>query len=230
MTTSHARSRFSLARWTAAACLAIGLQLAFAATVLGGGLPTDPEPDIACPSDYGTGWVTQYVTTVNTPADAQTWWVSIEFTIADGSEPASCELSLASYELPGPNFVFPQTLHDADTGTFGAGTHTLTVDLPRDGSLPGCHAQYDFVFGPPIANLTFDDRYDDRQVRSRIVGSDTCPEGETQGGTGEPPLPDTAMSPAGTSLAGSLYALGLVLALGAVGFLNLRAVVASRRR
>jgi hypothetical protein len=154
--------------------LAVSLLAISAVPVLAIRVPTDPEPDIACHPDYGTGMVTWYATTVETPADATDWWVSVEFTIA--GEGALCELSLATYELPSAEFTYPQSLHDADGGTFGPGTHTLTAALPLDGALPGCHSQYDFVFGPSIAELTFDNRYDDRQIRARIVGDAACPE------------------------------------------------------
>ncbi len=57
---------------------------------------------------------------------------------------------------------------------FGNGTHTLTAALPREGDAAGCWSQYDFVFGPAIEELTFEDRYDGRQIRARIVGADEC--------------------------------------------------------
>ena len=231
MTTHEPTHRPRRSRWALAGGVAVGIQLMLASVALGASVPTDPEPDLVCPGAFGDGLVTQYVTTVNTPADSTSWWVSVEFTVADeANADAECEISLASYELPGPDFVFPQTLFDSDTGTFAAGTHTLTVDLPRDGAAAGCFAQYDFVFGPPIANLTFDNRYDDRQIRSRIEGSATCPEGGTQGGTGGPPLPDTSMGARGPISLPLLYALSLLAALVAVGYFNLRAVVAARRR
>jgi hypothetical protein len=223
-----------------AASLAIGIQLAAASVALGAGLPTDPDPDLACPAEFGTGFVSHYVTTVHTPADAKPWSVTVEFTIVDGDGPASCQLTLASYELPGPDFSFPQTLHDSDTGTFGAGTHTLSVGLPLGGSMPGCFSQYDFVFGPAIETLVFEDRYGDRQIRSRIEGSENCPadppkppeppEGGEEGETGGPPLPDSAMAPSAPDGMAAVYALGLVVLLGTVGFVNLRAVAATRRR
>jgi hypothetical protein len=153
--------------------LATAVILIGVAPVLAIRVPTDPEPDIACDPEYGTGWVTHYATTTETPADSSDWWVSVEFTIA--GDDASCELSLAVYELASGTFAFPQTLFDSDSGTFGAGTHTLTAALPLEGAMTGCWSQYDFVFGPVIDELTFENRYDDRQVRARIVGSDECP-------------------------------------------------------
>lgn len=145
-----------------------------AAPVLAVRVPTNPEPDIACPADAGTGWLTNYATTVETPADSTDWYVTVEFTLAGGEGAADCELSLATYELGGPTFSYPQTLFDSDTGVFGNGTHTLTAALPREGDAAGCWAQYDFVFGPAIEELTFDNRYDGRQIRARIVGADDC--------------------------------------------------------
>jgi hypothetical protein len=151
------------------AAMAVAL---WATPVLATRVPTDPEPDIACHGDYGTGWLTAYATTVETPADSTDWWISVEFTIAgDG---ASCELSLATYELPSAEFTYPQALYDSQSGTFGPGTHTLTAALPTEGALDGCWSQYDFVFGPVIEELTFENRYADRQIRARIVGSESC--------------------------------------------------------
>ena len=152
---------------------AVAMVLLWIGPVLAMTVPTDPEPDIECPADFGTGWLTSYTTTVNTPPDSDDWWVSVEFTIV-GDATAECVLSLATYELEGATFTFPQTVYDWATGTFGPGTHTLTAALPLEGELSGCWSQYDFVFGPPVENLTFEDRYGDRQVRARIVGSDEC--------------------------------------------------------
>jgi hypothetical protein len=246
-------------RWAAAAGLAAGLGVLIASVALGAPVPTNPEPDLECPDAFGAGLVTRYVTTVNTPADSADWWVSVEVTIENETGAnASCELSLASYELPGPDFVFPQTLFDSATGTLGAGTHTLTVQLPREGDLPGCFSQYDFVFGPAIENLTFEDRYGDRQIRSRIVGGECAeqetptptptptpsptptptPEQQQQGGTPTPTpeqqaegsVPDTSMTGTGGSGIPLILGLVLVLALGSMGYVNLRAVVKARNR
>jgi hypothetical protein len=54
---------------------------------------------------------------------------SITFTVQDGCEET---LTLAIYEKPGPGFdpSATQTLVDSDSGTFGPGTYTLTVELP----------------------------------------------------------------------------------------------------
>ncbi len=206
--------------------------------------PTNPEPDIACPGEFGTGLLTRYVTTVNTPADSTDWWVSIEFELGDANgESAACQLSLGTYELAGPTFSLPQTLFDSDTGTFGAGTHTLTATLPREAQMPGCFAQYDFVFGPTLDTLDGSQKYGDRQIRARIVGSEQCPEeggvgaqtptatpeGTVAAGTGTPEqsvsgdLPDTSTAP--FTGGGMVIVFGLVFAtsLAAIGFIRLRA-------
>jgi hypothetical protein len=54
---------------------------------------------------------------------------SITFTVQDGCEET---LTLAVYEKPGPGFdpSATQTLLASDSGTFGPGTYTLTVELP----------------------------------------------------------------------------------------------------
>jgi hypothetical protein len=55
--------------------------------------------------------------------------MTVGFTIAEGCE---LTISLAAHEKPGPGFdrSMEQPLYDSATGTFGPGTHTLTVDLP----------------------------------------------------------------------------------------------------
>jgi hypothetical protein len=54
---------------------------------------------------------------------------SITFTVEDGCEET---LTLAVYEKPGPGFDpgVTQTLVGSDSGTFGPGSYTLTVELP----------------------------------------------------------------------------------------------------
>lgn len=186
----------------AAAALAITVAPALANPV-----PTTPDPARDCDPAYGSGLLTRYVTTFHTPADSTDWWVRVDFTLEDpetGS--ANCEMTLATYELASAEFTYPQSLFDSDSGSFGAGTHSLTADLPLEEEFPGCHGQYDFVFGPAIEELTFENRYDHRQIRARIVGSAECPavavavptptptpsEG-TQGGT--PPATPVVSSP-----------------------------------
>lgn len=179
----------------------IGLLLAAVAPVLANSVPTDPEPDIACPAEFGSGLLTQYTTNVGSADDPATWTVTVQFTLADDGGAASCQLSLASYELPSSAFTLPQTVHDSATGTFGAGTHVLSVSLPHTGSMPGCFAQYDFVFGPALDTVSTSERYGGRQIRARIVGTEECTSGgnqptptvtaptptqEVHGGTGTP--------------------------------------------
>lgn len=198
-TTRSGPRRLGIVLWSAA------LVLALASPVLASRVVTDPEPDRACPAEHGSGVLTWYATTVDTPADSTTWQVSVEFTVEGGT----CELSLATYELAAPTFTLPQEVFDSESGTFGPGTHVLTAALPREGDLPGCWSQYDFVFGPVITTLTETDHYGDQQIRARIVGSEMCeititetptptptPEDDVQGGTPTPTpdIPDTAVS------------------------------------
>lgn len=158
----------------------VGLLLAAVAPVLANSVPTDPEPDIACPADFGSGLLTKYTTDVGSADDPATWTVTVQFTLADDGGAASCELSLASYELPSADFSLPQTVFDSATGTFGAGTHVLSVSLPHTGSMPGCFAQYDFVFGPALNTVSTSERYGGRQIRARIVGTEDCTSGGVQ--------------------------------------------------
>ncbi len=220
-----------------------------AAPVLAVRVPTNPEPDIACPADAGTGWLTSYATTVEMPADSTEWYVSVEFTLAGGEGDASCELTLATYELAEGAFSYPQTLFDSDTGVFGTGTHTLTAALPREGEAAGCWSQYDFVFGPAIEELTFEDRYDGRQIRARIVGADECsiaeatptptptptpsPSEGTQGGNPTPTpagaLPNTSMFESQGTAGTPAQGLALIVVVGLVLLAARRLQVARAR-
>jgi hypothetical protein len=227
----------------------LALVLVVATPVLAGSVSTDPEPDLACAEGYGSGVLTRYRTTVETPTDSTTWLVTVEFTLDGGS----CELTLATYELPGPSFTLPQELYDSMSGTFGEGTHSLTATLPREADQTGCFSQYDFAFGPAIDTLTGSQKYGDRLIRGRIVGSETCseaaatptptptpeqpvqagtptpspaPEDDVQGGTPTPApsQPDTAMGAQGgpSSVPTAAFALILLAALGTLGWGNLR--------
>lgn len=229
----------------------IVLLLALAAPVIAGSVVTDPEPDKACPADFGTGVVSWYKTTVGDPSSPATWTVSVEFTVEGGT----CQVSLATYELPSGAFSVPQTLFDSDSGTFGPGTHTLTASLPHVGDMPGCFAQYDFVFGPALQTVDGNaSKYGDRQIRARIVGTEDCaevvntptpegsvqvgtptpsPEGSVQGGTGTPApsQPDTAMGLDGggpSPIPSIAFGLMLLASAGSLAYLNVRTVRARR--
>jgi hypothetical protein len=72
--------------------------------------------------------------------------VSVVFTLNDGC--SARQLSFASYNTTSnPSDLDAQTLFDSDTGTFGMGTHTLTVTVPP------CYYQLDFVWGPVIEHF-----------------------------------------------------------------------------
>ncbi len=225
----------------------IVLLLALAAPVIAGSVVTDPEPDKACPADHGTGVVSWYKTTTGDPSSAATWQVTVEFTVEGGT----CTVSLATYELASGSFSVPQTLFDSDSGSFGPGTHTLTASLPHVGDMPGCFAQYDFVFGPALQTVDNTSKYGDHQIRARIVGTEACatvvntptpegsvsgntptPEGSVQGGTGtpEPSQPDTAMGQQGgpSPIPTIAFAMILLVSLGSLGYVNLKAARARR--
>jgi hypothetical protein len=86
-------------------------------------------------TDLGTAWPSAELRScvdyqhISQDGDA----ASITFTVAEGCEET---LSLAIYEKPGPGFdpSATQTLLDSDSGTFGPGTYTLTVELPGSGT------------------------------------------------------------------------------------------------
>lgn len=83
-------------------------------------------------TELGNAWpsaeLRQCVTYEHIKQDGDT--ASITFTVQDGCEET---LTLAVYEKPGPGFdpSATQTLLDSDSGTFGPGTYTLTVELPE---------------------------------------------------------------------------------------------------
>ena len=74
--------------------------------------------------------------------------VTVTFTVAAGM---SDQLTLVSYIAPGSSFdsstAYEQQIYDEATGTFGPGTHTLSVLLPN------CYYQVDFVCGAAINEL-----------------------------------------------------------------------------
>ena len=83
--------------------------------------------------------------------------VTANFTVAAGK---TITLSLVSYKAPAPTSdaenIGLQELFQVDTGTFAAGTHSLTVKLPD------CYFQLDFVggaaidkFGPAGSNILY---------------------------------------------------------------------------
>jgi hypothetical protein len=74
--------------------------------------------------------------------------VTVNFTVARG---ATTTLTLVSYTAPAatydPNTASQQKLFQMATGTFGAGQHSLTVQLPND------FYQVDFVVGSAITHF-----------------------------------------------------------------------------
>jgi hypothetical protein len=73
---------------------------------------------------------------------------SVNFTVAAG---CNVQLSLVSYKAPSAAFsastADQQVIFDTATGTFAAGAHSLSVDMPN------CLFQVDFIFGSPITTL-----------------------------------------------------------------------------
>lgn len=76
--------------------------------------------------------------------------VQANFTIAEGCE--GIEVSLAAYMAPSAAWSIgnadKQVLYDSGTGSFAAGQHNLTVDVPD------CHYQTDFVRGAVIEQFS----------------------------------------------------------------------------
>ena len=74
--------------------------------------------------------------------------VTVTFTVTPGM---TDQLSLVSYIAPAPYWTVAnadlQQIYDVSTGTFSAGTHCLTVELPN------CYYQIDFVCGTAISQL-----------------------------------------------------------------------------
>lgn len=59
-------------------------------------------------------------------------------------------LSFVSYEATSDFNLPDQTVYDAETGTFGAGTHAMDI------AVPPCYYQIDFVYGAVIAHFNPD--------------------------------------------------------------------------
>ncbi len=104
--------------------------------------------------------------------------VTVSFRVASNSPPV--QLSLVSYNSTTPRFnertLSQDTVHESQTGTFGPGTHTMTVQVPN-----GFFKIY-FVrgpvidhFGPARSNISYHDQH-------RVIGVD-------YGGQVEPPPP-----------------------------------------
>ncbi len=74
--------------------------------------------------------------------------VTVTFTVPSGT---SETVTLVSYIAPGPSFsdatAYEQLIYRQAGGTFGAGTHTLTVQLPN------CDYQIDFVAGSVLTQI-----------------------------------------------------------------------------
>ena len=121
-------------------------------------------------------------------ADPADWTATAWFTVSGDS--AECQISLASYELPGDEFSVPQSLHDGASTTVGPGDYQLTVSLPGTEELPGCFFQVEVVFGPVMQTVTETERYGSRVIVSKINGSQSCGN-EGEGGGNPPPREDT---------------------------------------
>ena len=74
--------------------------------------------------------------------------VTVTFTVPSGMND---QLTLVSYTAPGSSFsdstAYEQVIYQQATGTFAAGTHSLTVTIPNS------YYQIDFVCGPAISQL-----------------------------------------------------------------------------
>ncbi|MGD0389906.1 MAG: SpaA isopeptide-forming pilin-related protein, partial [Tepidisphaeraceae bacterium] len=96
----------------------------------------------------GGGCQTTTVTNLR-GATAQGETVTVTFTVPSGS--AAMQYTLVSYNAPDSYFnasdASEQTIYQEATGTFGPGTHTLTVTLPNN------YYQVDFVCGAAITQL-----------------------------------------------------------------------------
>ncbi|MGH2471046.1 MAG: hypothetical protein ACRDG6_01385 [Candidatus Limnocylindria bacterium] len=110
--------------------------------------------------------------------------VWIDFTIADG---CNVELSLVSYKAPSDTFsadtASQQVLFDSATGTFAAGDHILSVDLPN------CFFQLDFVFGAPLATLGPAGSNNFYSAQGRLISAYTS--GTSACSAAAPTIPDT---------------------------------------
>ena len=109
---------------------------------------------------------------------------AVEFQVAEG---CTVELSLVSYEAPGPDFdpslADQQRLFAAETDVYGPGEHLVEVPLPS------CFWQVDFVAGTPIKDLSPTNLYGRRLIAGRS-GGEACVAPTTT--TAPPPPPGEA--------------------------------------
>ena len=134
--------------------------------------------DGSCRAAFGSG----RISTDGIKIDKEAGEAKVTFKLSGSG--AVCELMLVSYDAPSANFTRSnaqqQRLHDSDSDTVTAGTHTFTVDLPRQGAVAGCYWQVDFVLGDePIRRLgpaDSDNFYHDqgRAIDHRNGGSGSC--------------------------------------------------------
>jgi hypothetical protein len=121
--------------------------------------------------------------------------VTVYFTVPSGMNDT---LTLVSYKAPTPYFsdsnAYQQVIYQQATGTFGPGTHSLTVQIPN------CYYQIDFVcgqainelepnqnndaYGPDAANILY-------HAENRFISGDN-------GGTTAPNLPPASPPPTPT--------------------------------
>jgi hypothetical protein len=124
--------------------LTVGANAAAAASIVA----TGATQSATCPSGMARVNITSYFHGPGAAIPVQGGTAAIDFTVAEG---CNVELSLVSYKAPSDTFsadtASQQVLFDSATGMFGAGPHTLVVDLPN------CFFQLDFVFGAPLATL-----------------------------------------------------------------------------
>jgi uncharacterized repeat protein (TIGR01451 family) len=117
-----------------------------------------------CFSIQGCG--TTYTDLRGNTAQGET--VTATFTVPAGSAPML--YSLVSYNAPSaiwdPTVAYEQTIYQDSSGTFGPGTHTLTVTIPNN------YYQIDFVcgaainqFGPDGSNITY-------SAEGRLISAD----------------------------------------------------------
>ena len=161
-----------------------------------GSQPADTDEDegddnVVCPS--GTAMVTSYSyvlngteTTNDLTGDVEPGdHVKVSFTIAAGC--TDKELSLVAYTAPSASVTRATAdklaVFDKDTGTFGAGTHVLEVDVPD------CFFQVDFVtgavidhFGPADSNNFYSDQ--GRLIDNDNGGNAACVSVSSSGSTG----------------------------------------------
>jgi hypothetical protein len=135
------RSMFGLAIMAGAAAFAANTVLATETATEN----TTNQTNAVCPTDRSAQLLTWGPDLDGANANES---YTVNFTVAPGCE---LPLTLMSFTVDGPGGLSDQSVYKSATGTFAAGSHSLTV------ATPNCYYQLDFAFGGVRQDAYFGD-------------------------------------------------------------------------